>query len=445
MTVRARVTAAATLAVIIVLVVSGAVLVHLQRQTLTSSLDESLVRMSDGLIADGYTGTQARILHPRGDEDIVGQFVAPNGEVLAATANLVGRSRISRWVAPVTGARIGQVDALMPNGIPDRLLARRFISGGRGVVTLYVGAPLDDVRDNVRFLTRSMTAAVPLMAAILAALVWWLVGRTLHPVERIRAQVAEMGGTDTDKRVPEPAGDDEIARLAKTMNAMLSRIDDARQRQQRFVADASHELRTPLTRMRAEIEVDLAHPEGADAGATASSVLEELSGLQQLVEDLLLLARSDAGVAPQRERVDLAEIVVGEAQLAAAEGLVIDTHAVAPACVFGDPEQLRRVVRNLVANATRYAHGRIGLSLRADDDGVRLWIDDDGPGVPTDERERIFERFTRVDDARAAGTGGAGLGLAIARDIVERHGGTVRAIDGASAGARFEVHFQRRA
>jgi signal transduction histidine kinase len=196
--------------------------------------------------------------------------------------------------------------------------------------------------------------------------------------------------------------------------------------------------------MRAEIEVDLAHPEVADPHATRASVLEELTGLQRLVDDLLLVARSDAGVALERERVDLAAVVLDEARQSAADGVVVDTADVAPVFVLGDAGQLRRVVRNVFANASRYARTRVAVSLRGDGSGVVLSVEDDGPGVEPADRVRIFERFTRADDARAAATGGVGLGLAIARDIVELHGGTISVVAGASGGARFDIRLPQR-
>ena len=442
MSVRARVTAVATLAVLIVLVLSGAILVHLQRETLTSNVDESLVRMSDGLIADAGAG-ELTLLHPHGDEDIVAQIVASDGTVLGATSNLAGASRISRWTAPATGTRVGRVPSLTGHPVAHRLLARRFTLNDGRVVTLYVGAPLDDVRDNINYLTRSMLAAVPIMVAILAALVWWLVGRTLRPVESIRAQVASMRGTDIDQRVPEPRGTDEVARLARTMNALLGRIEDATKRQRRFVADASHELRTPLTRMRTELEVDVAHPERADAAGTQRSVLEEVTSLQQLVDDLLLLARSDEGARPHQQSVDLTAVVLEEALTPRVKDVVVDTTAVSPATVTGDAEQLRRVVRNLLDNAVRFARARVSIALSTNASGVTMSVTDDGPGVPAEQRERVFERFTRLDDSRAAATGGAGLGLAIAREVVERHDGTISVVANGDVGARFDVRLPR--
>ncbi|MEY2474364.1 MAG: hypothetical protein QOK28_3693 [Actinomycetota bacterium] len=440
MTVRFRVTAVATVAVLAVLVASGAVLIHLQRSTLTSSLDESLIRMSHGLLADAAANPSATTLRPHGDEDIVAQLVGSHGEVLAASSNVAGRRRVSSLVPPPRGVHIAEVRPIRGDKIRDRLLTRRVQLRDRGAAILYVGAPVDDIRDNVRFLTRTMAGGIPVIVAILAAIVWWLVGRTLRPVELIRTQVAAIGGRQTDKRVPEPSGDDEIARLAKTMNAMLARIDEATRRQQRFVADASHELRTPLTRMRAEVEVDLAHPEAADPQATHASVLEELTALQRLVEDLLLIARSDADVPAERERMDMGAVVVDEARQCAVDGVVVDTARVPSVFVLGDPGQLRRVARNVIANAVRYARTRVSISLRAEGSGVLLSVEDDGPGVSPEDRTRIFERFTRADDARATATGGVGLGLAIAREIVERHGGTIRVVDAESGGARFEVY-----
>jgi signal transduction histidine kinase len=279
------------------------------------------------------------------------------------------------------------------------------------------------------------------VVAVLTLLVWWLAGRLLAPVEALRSEVAAIGGTDLHRRVRQPPGDDEIGRLARTMNQMLGRLDDAVGRQQRFVADASHELRGPLTRIRTELEVDLANPGPVDRlGDTHRSVLAEVTGLQRLVDDLLQLARADAGVASdRREPVDLDDLVLREARRVRASGRVaLDGTGVSAAQVIGDPDQLTRAIRNLVDNAERHAASRVALAL-AEVDGVAvLTIGNDGPGIPEDQRERIFERFGRLDDARDRGTGGAGLGLAITREIVERHGGTITAEPG-EEGARFVV------
>ncbi len=280
------------------------------------------------------------------------------------------------------------------------------------------------------------------MAVLLAVLIWWLVGHTLRPVEAIRAEVADIGGSDLHRRVPVPSGDDEIARLARTMNTMLERVDDAAQAQARFVADASHELRSPLTRIRSELEVDLAHTDRSDLAATHRSVLQETVGLQHLVEDLLLLARTGAGAATatSASAVDLDDIVVSLARRLRADGQVaVDITDVTAVQVRGHAAALTRAVGNLADNAARHATDTVTLTLGERDHSAVLAVSDDGPGIPPEDRERVFERFTRLDEARAAHDGGAGLGLAIARDIVERHGGTLAVDPDHHPGARLVV------
>jgi signal transduction histidine kinase len=226
------------------------------------------------------------------------------------------------------------------------------------------------------------------------------------------------------------------------MNTMLERVDDATQRQARFVADASHELRSPLTRIRSELEVDLAHTQGADLAATHRSVLEETVVLQHLVDDLLQLARTDAGAAPASapSPVDLDDIVLDLARRLRAGGRVaVDIAGVTAVQVAGHAAQLARAVGNLADNAARHATSTVTLTLAEHDHSAVLTVSDDGPGIRPEDRERVFDRFTRLDDARTAATGGAGLGLAITRDIVARHGGTVAVDPDSHHGARFVV------
>jgi signal transduction histidine kinase len=273
--------------------------------------------------------------------------------------------------------------------------------------------------------------------------VWWLVGRTLRPVEAIRREVAGIGagGAGLDRRVPVPAGDDEVSRLARTMNGMLDRIEDAARRQQRFVADASHELRSPLARVRAEVEVDLAHPGGADPDATAASVLAEVVAMQHLVDDLLALARADAGVdAGERGPVDLDDLVDRQARrLRAAGRVAVDSRGVSAAQVVGDRDQLARAIGNVVDNAARHARTTVTLAVREDGGTAVVSVADDGPGIPPERRDDVFERFHRLDGARTAPAGGAGLGLAIAREIVVAHGGTIVVDPAHGPGARLVI------
>jgi signal transduction histidine kinase len=269
-TVRARITALATAAVLVVLVVAGAGLVLQQRRLLTGSLDESLQQHADEL---GQPARDAAITG-LGEDDAMAQIVI-DGAVIASTANVAGRPP----VAPIPaepGERVRTVASLPHEDSSFRLLVRVPADGDAAVL---VAAPLDDIDESIDALIRSLLLAVPLVVVALAAVLWWLVGRTLRPVEAIRTEVARIGGRDLHRRVPVPPGDDEIARMARTMNDMLARVDGAAQRQQRFVADASHELRSPLARMRAELEVDLAHPAEADLLATHASLLDEAIGL----------------------------------------------------------------------------------------------------------------------------------------------------------------------
>jgi signal transduction histidine kinase len=244
------------------------------------------------------------------------------------------------------------------------------------------------------------------------------------------------------RRVPDPPGQDEIGRLAATMNRMLARLEEAQAKERQFVSDASHELRSPVATIRQHVEVALAHPAGASAGELAEVVLAEDLRLERLVDDLLFLARADE----RRQRlvrrlVDLDDVVLEEAtRLRATTGVRIDTGEVSAGRVVGDASQLRRLVRNLLDNATRHARSTVRLGLATTDEGtVGLTVEDDGPGIPPEQRQRVFERFVRLDEARAREAGGSGLGLAIVAEVAETHGGAVTAGDSSLGGARFEV------
>jgi signal transduction histidine kinase len=431
-----RVTALAVLAVAAVLVATGVSLVVAQRRLLTANVDYA-VRLGAGDLGDRLAaGPVAGTLD--GVAGGTAQVVTLDGRVLAASQDLGGRPPIGPAPPAGRSETLRTVAGLPGEAVPFRLLSRR-VDGREGPVVVHVAGALDDVDESADVLTGTLTVAIPALVAVLAVLIWTLVGRTLRPVEAIRSEVAAIGGTDLHRRVPKLDGDDEIARLARTMNAMLDRVEDATGRQQRFVADASHELRSPLTRIRSELEVDLAHPESAALAATHRSVLDETVALQRLVEDLLHLARSDAGAFTTRhEPVDLDDIVLRAAARLRADGRVkVDISAVSAAQVHGDPDQLGRTVRNLTENAARHADSTVTLTLTEQDHVAVLGVADDGPGIPADQRDRVFERFTRLDEARTAG--GTGLGLAITREIIQRHHGTITIDPGHHPGTRFVV------
>jgi signal transduction histidine kinase len=303
-----------------------------------------------------------------------------------------------------------------------------------------VAVSLEDVEDSTAALVPLLLVGLPLVLLVVGGTTWMVVTRALRPVERIRREVDAITGDRLDRRVPEPASRDEIHRLALTMNRMLERLEDARRRQQQFVGDASHELRSPLAGIRQTAEVARAHPGALPEGELADAVLEETERMQRLVEQLLLLTRADEGaVLDQPREVDLDDLVLAEAARVRRAGLTVDSAGVGATRVLGDRSALGQVVRNLVDNASRHASARVLLTLGTRGTEAQLSVEDDGPGVPHDQRERIFARFVRLDEARARDAGGSGLGLAIVEEIVRIHGGSVSASESALGGARFVV------
>jgi signal transduction histidine kinase len=441
--VRFRITALAAALVALVLVGAGALLLAVQQRQLTEQLDETLAQRVGGVIeSDVGDGTAPQMLANLSGDDTVVQVFATDGRILAATENASALDPIS--VVPSAGRDVVRsVDDIPIEDDSYRVLAR-LVSDARGERVVAVAANTDDMQEVLRDLRTALALVIPLATVLLAGAVWWLVGRTLRPVDAIRREVAGLELDDLDHRVPERGSGDEIDRLAVTMNAMLQRLDEAAERQRRFVADASHELRSPLTRMRTALDLERADPE-TDLAATHRALVEEVDRLSALVDDLLHLARSDAARGPvSRRSLDLDDIVMQEVVVLRDRGdVAIDTEAVSAANVDGDPGELRRVVRNLGDNAIRHAAHAVAFGLHERDVDGRaeavLTVTDDGPGVSREEAETIFDRFARLDDARARDTGGTGLGLAIARDIVERHGGRLDLDVQHRPGARFVV------
>lgn len=301
----------------------------------------------------------------------------------------------------------------------------------RGLLTVYAGSPLAAEHSAVRTALTVMLIGFPLLAALVAAMTWVLTGRALRPVAAIREEMAAITASeDLTRRVPEPATHDEIARLARTTNETLAALETSVERQRSFVADASHELRSPIASLRTQLEVAAAHPELLDLDGAVQDTVR----LQHLAADLLLLARLDAGERPVDGRVDLAALAREEA--AGRTGVTVDAET---AEVAGSRGQLGRVLDNLLDNGRRHARETVSVTVRREGDWAVLGVADDGDGVAEADRERIFQRFVRLDDARSRDDGGAGLGLAIARDVAVRHGGTLTAGAAPAGGALFEL------
>ena len=435
MSVRLRITVVAAALAALTVTIAAAVLVVSLRESLIDSSDvssrarakELTLTSSQGLLGD----TIANIA-----EEGVAQVVADDGTVLAASVNVRGEPRLTTFVP-----KPGHPSMLKLHNAPDedeRENYRVWAVRGAGTVA-YVGTSLEEERDVIVELTRSLVIGLPLLVILFAAGTWLMVGRTLRPVEDIRAEVAAISGSRLDRRVPTPPTNDEIGRLARTMNEMLGRLENAANRQQDFVGNASHELRSPLASFRTQLEVAAAHPDGADWPKLARSLMADSNRMEGLVQDLLFLAREDAEDIRPLTPVDLDDVVFEEvSRMRSTCPADVRAGGVSAAPILGRHDDLARLVRNLLDNACSHASSRVDVALAVIDQRVELAVSDDGPGVAAEDKPRIFDRFYRADPVRNPQTTGTGLGLAIAAAVAEAHGGTIEVTD-AEPGARFVV------
>jgi signal transduction histidine kinase len=450
---RARLTAAATIVIAVGMAAAAALLVWRVHSVLAANLDANLTRQVGAVAADVANGdVGSRVLRSPGESTAL-QVIDAGGKVISSSGDIDGQPRLF-FNSPGTGDPTFGTVTTSALDEPYRVAAL-VVPSPSGPVTVYVGSPITPLADSTSELGTALVLGVPAMVALLALVGWWLVGRALRPVDQIRRQAAAIPGTDLRQRLDVPVSDDELGRLAQTFNDLLERIATAADRQRRFVADAAHELRNPLAALRARLEIDLRHaPEsatGSNIAGTRQQSLQQVTRLADLVDDLLQLARLDAGPQLHRRPIDLDDLVWEAVREAREEGPPgLDTTGVSPARVLGDPVALRRVVRNLIRNARRHADQTVTVQLTLDtpppvtrhsttaEPTATLTIADDGPGIPVADRERVFQRFVRLDEGRARDAGGAGLGLAIVADMVAAHGGRVR-IDDNHPGAKFSV------
>ncbi len=423
MGIRSRITIIAAIVVLAVLAVASVALATTQRAVLTDAVDEVLTRQSMRILESWTDGQTDAAIPGQGDDEAFALLTDATGAVLAATSTTAGSLELPR---PPDDSVLYTTLTDASSGTVFRVRAESIDS-----LVVYVATPLDDVNDSVAALSRGLWVFVPITTALLALAVWILVGRVLRPVEAIRRQVADIRATTLDRRVPEPQTHDEIAQLAKTMNEMLDRIEKASMQQQQFVDDASHELRTPLTRIRSELELG--------ESPLRTTLLADVAELEHLIEDLLAMARHEAALSDAP--VDLDDVVfeVVESMRRAYPSLEIDASRVSAARTRGSRSQLGRVVLNLLDNARLHGAGVVTVGLAERDGRAVLRISDHGPGVPADETSRVFDRFVRLDDARARNGSGAGLGLSISRAIVVAHAGTVMIDTDYTEGARLVV------
>ncbi|MFF4047904.1 ATP-binding protein [Streptomyces chartreusis] len=461
--VRSRATLGATLVVAVALVAAGAAVLLSLRSNLMEQAGNEAQRTAQNVVAQLAAGKAYDQLDL--DDESPVQVVDANGTLVAASDEL---ERISGTATDTvrpqpqsggtgTGAGSGDDDddadddsgrgeageigegtefsdgsATIDGESADyRFAAVPVEAGDRGRLTVYAGGSLDAEQSAVNTALTVMLIGFPLLLGVVAGVTWLVTRRALRPVEGIRGEMAAITASeDLARRVPVPGTHDEVARLALTTNETLAALQTSVERQRRFVADASHELRSPIASLRTQLEVGVAHPELLDL----DGAVEDTVRLQGLAADLLLLARLDAGERPGDARFDLGALAREQA-----EGRADVTVEARSAQVAGSRGQVGRVLTNLLDNAARHARSAVTLTVRREGEWVVAAVADDGDGVAEADRERIFERFVRLDEARSRDDGGAGLGLAIARDVAVRHGGTLTVGRAPAGGALFEL------
>jgi signal transduction histidine kinase len=433
---RLRLTLAATFLLGLGIAAGSVLLVATGARTLQATVDSSALRSARAVAALVDADRLPNPLPSGGEGTAAIQVVDAGNRVLAAsngTDRLVPVLRPAEVTAVrsgkrlvVPGSRIGLSGPLRVVGVPA--------GPSSDPQTVVVAVDFGGARSGTKVLALGIAIGAPLLLAVVALAMWWVTGRALRPVESLRRGAAGLSGPG---RLPVPAAQDEIRRLAETLNDMLGRLDAAGARQRAFVSDAAHELRSPLASARTQLEVAAVVDAGTPAGALAADVLLDVERLGHLVDDLLLLARLDEAPRRPREPVDLHALATDVVARYAAARVPVDLSPCETRCVVpAEPSAVRRVLINLVDNAVRHARTRVTVSVAAGE----LSVTDDGPGIPAADRDRVFDRFTRLDTARTRDSGGAGLGLAIVRELVSTHGGRVELTD-ADPGLTATVHF----
>lgn len=447
--VRARTSLVAIVVVGVVLAVGFALLVDRTRARLEDSIAAAAeTRALDVAVLAEAGALPGTIIATVGEQHVQ---VVEDGGVVAATFALDLVPPLSD-VRPAPGEAvefelpesvfetIEEESGLLEDEGPYLLVARGY-SAASGPGTVLVASSLDAAAAAVNALRPLLWVGWPVTLTAVGATVWFLTGWALRPVEAMTEEAEEISATALDRRLPVPRADDEIRHLAATLNQMLERIESAAVRQRQFVADASHELKTPLATVLTMLEVAATDPEFGDWETLLADLRRENERMADLVGDLLALARYDEGAPPASlSDVDLDQVLgrVSERIAGAFPDLAVDGRAIGAARVGGDEDALERLFVNLGMNAARHAVGRVTFASRVLDGAVVAVVTDDGPGIPEADRERVFERFVRLEESRSRPHGGTGLGLAVARAIARSHGGEVEIVD-ADRGAIVQV------
>lgn len=443
--VRARTTLSATLVVAVALALAAAGLIVLQQQQLVDGLTQVARQQGSEVVAqitaEGVRSVDTTAVSATVGEPALMQVIAADGTISDTSFTDAGDTPLTDVVPAAAQSDVQRLDQLPDEEDEPFVVVTTGVATPAGLVRVITAQSLESVERSTGVLLTLILIGYPVVLLVVAGTSYWLAGRALAPVEGIRRRVSRISAADLAARVPVPDSGDEIARLAQTMNIMLSRLQASAAAQRRFVADASHELRSPLATIRATTELAGSHPEALDRSAAAEQVLAETDRLERLVADLLLLARADEdGLVMRMQDVDLDDIVTAAASRLRDAGVGDVVVHVAPVRVRGDTQHLVRAVRNLTDNAARHAATAVEVRLSSTADTAYLDVVDDGPGIPAAERDRVFERFVRLDASRDRGSGGTGLGLAITRQIAHAHGGEVQILQpGGGAGAHLRL------
>ncbi len=452
LSIRARLTLFFVLSIAAVLLFTALALVALVHRSLvngaTNRVSDALAQVETRLATAPLPSTGVLTL-PTTNDVVVQVTDATGRHVWAASTALGGTPPLARAVPD--NAAVSGLDAVLVASPATASLRSQLSQGAVESITTSRGSALafgfvygTAITHSVTVLLASVAVSFPLLLVIAGTLIWFGIGLALAPVESIRRRVERIAARDLTERVPVTGGDDEIARLSRTVNEMLDRLESSSRFQQEFVSNASHELRSPLTTLLATVERARTDPSAADVPAVLDRVEREGRRLDALIEDLFWLARNDEHrIEFRRVDVDLDDLLYEEAnRIRAITELTVDTSEVTPTRVVGDPATLRRMVRNVVDNAARYARRELRFSARYEDDEAVMRIADDGEGIDVTTAARYFQRFVRSDPARARTSGGTGLGLAIVADIAARHGGRARFVP-VPAGSCLELRVRR--
>ena len=435
--VRTRSTAAAAVVVTLGVGLASAAMLLVLYHTLRGSTQQAAAARAGQLVEqlrnDAPADLDPGLLGTDGQVGVI-QLLDRRGAVVAASVGAPTTRLVSQTVAPGASVFLGRVQTAADDG-DYWMTARGAVTPG-GPVTVLVGGAREPVESIVTTVAVLLAVGGPLLVMLVAWATWVLVGGALRPVERIRARVASISTEQLDERVPVPPTGDEIAHLAETMNEMLARLQSGHAAQRRFVSDASHELRSPLATISTALELAHNRPDMLDTALIDESLIPEARRMRDLIEDLLLLARADEHQLSGRvEDVDVDDILDAEQSRLHGNSHLTVRVSIAPVRVSGDSRQLARMVRNLVDNAVRHASTVVDLQCDVRGGAAVISVADDGPGIPREQRARVFERFVRLDASRTRDAGGSGLGLAIVAEVVAAHHGTVEINDRSGGGA----------